>query len=168
MTNIIPLATTSSGNPSSQSEEPARNHDLELLDAYSAAVTKVVEKLSPTVVKIDVSHHTYRRQGQRRRNPEQITGSGSGLIFTPDGFVLTNSHVIHNAASITVVLSDGRTFNGALIGDDPYTDLAVVRIDAQNLPVATMGDSQAIRIGQLVIAIGNPYGFQATVTTGVV
>ena len=144
--------------------------DSELLDSYSEAVVRVVERVSPSVVKIDVAHHAPRRlrgRGDSRRTP-QLTGSGSGLIFTPDGFILTNSHVIHHAASITVVLADGRELPADLIGDDPFTDLAVVRINAQNLPAAQLGDSQSIRIGQLVIALGNPYGFQATVTAGVV
>lgn len=174
MTKIIPLSTDAWGSDLGQPEQPIHNSDLALLDAYSAAVIKVVEKLSPTVVKLDVSHHSQRGRGYRSRfreqapDREQITGSGSGVIFTPDGFILTNSHVIHRAASITAVIQDGREFQAQLIGDDPFTDLAVVRINAQDLPVATLGDSQSIRIGQLVIAIGNPYGFQATVTTGVV
>src|SRR5260221_301840 len=172
MTNILHLSTTMPGQPATPQREPA-NGDLDLLDAYSAAVTKVVEQVSPTVVQIDVAHHSPRR---RRYNPPQedksgkprMSGSGSGVIFTPDGFVLTNSHVVHNAAAINVVMQDGRVFQAQHIGDDPYTDLAVVRIDAQNLPTARLGDSQSIRIGQLVIAIGNPFGFQATVTAGVV
>jgi S1-C subfamily serine protease len=173
MNNILPLAYNSAAHTESSPERRPQNGDLEVLDAYSAAVTKVVEHISPSVVKIDVSHHVSRRGfgGRRRdRNPnqEQVTGSGSGVIFTPDGFILTNSHVIHRAASINVILADGREMNAQLIGDDPYTDLAVIRVTADNLPAASFGDSQAIRIGQLVIAVGNPYGFQATVTAGVV
>ncbi|HEY6191706.1 MAG TPA: trypsin-like peptidase domain-containing protein [Bacteroidota bacterium] len=171
MPNLIQFMSTSQ---ESKQEHPVQgsNGDLALLDAYSAAVTKVVDRLSPTVVKIDVSHHgRRRREYQARRRPggpEQITGSGSGLIFTPDGFILTNSHVIHHAAVINVTLADGREFRGELVGDDPFTDIAVIRIHAQDLPVAALGDSQGIRIGELVIAIGNPFGFQCTVTTGVV
>jgi len=166
---ILPLSSGLGGDTLHKSGD--HNGDLELLDAYSAAVTKVVDKVSPAVVKIDVSHHI-RRRGIRPRGAEgtqeQITGSGSGVIFAPDGFILTNSHVIHHAAAINVILSDGRQFKAELVGEDPYTDLAVIRIFAQDLPAALLGDSQAIRIGQLVIAIGNPYGFQATVTAGVV
>lgn len=175
MTNLVQfISTAPSSQQSSQGENqtPRSNGDLALLDAYSAAVTKVVERLSPTVVKIDVSHHGRRRsRNPARRRPDgygQITGSGSGLIFTPDGFILTNSHVIHRAAVINATLADGREFGAELIGDDPFTDIAVIRIHAQDLPVATLGDSQGIRIGELVIAIGNPFGFQCTVTTGVV
>jgi len=167
MVNVIPLSSTL--GPQSREPEHRDNGDLALLDSYSQAVVKVVEKVSSAVVKIDVSHH--RRKGYRRgrwHDEEQVTGSGSGVIFTPDGFVLTNSHVIHNAASITVVLADGRELSAQLIGDDPFTDLAVVRVDAHDLPTAELGDSQAIHIGQLVIALGNPLGFQATVTAGVV
>ncbi len=166
------VLSMSSGTNSNQAPAPRpQNGDLELLDAYSAAVIKVVDQVSPAVVRVDIAHHMRSRRWDRSRRqdrPEQVTGSGSGVIFTPDGFILTNSHVIHRAASIKVILQDGREFEGQHIGDDPYTDLAVIRISAQNLQAAALGDSQSIRIGQLVIAIGNPFGFQATVTTGVV
>ena len=148
------------------------NGESALLDAYSEAVTKVVDNVLPAVVRIDVSHLMPRRSRPQSRpadsGSERVTGSGSGVIFTPDGFILTNSHVIHKTTAITVVLSDGRTSRGFLIGEDPYTDLAVVRVNEHDLPVATLGESRSIRIGQLVIALGNPFGFQGTVTTGVV
>ncbi len=169
MKSTLPISTSDiSSLPASQMNRG--NGDIELLDSYSQAVIKVVEKIAPSVVMIDVAHHRRRGSPGRggRQRGEQVTGSGSGVIFTPDGFVLTNSHVIHNAASIKVVLQDGRDFAVELIGDDPYTDLAVIRLEAQDLPAAALGDSQSMRIGQLVIAIGNPYGFQATVTAGVI
>ena len=142
--------------------------DDDLLDAYSKAVINAAERVSPSVVNIEVHKIPEGKQTTNFRLPEEMRGSGSGFIFTPDGFILTNSHVVHQANKIDVALSDGRRFEGDLVGDDPETDLAVVRINGPKFVAAPMGDSQKIRVGQLVIAIGNPYGFQCTVTSGVV
>lgn len=148
-------------------EKPGAGPDDALLDAYSQAVVSAAQTVSPSVVNLEVRH---RLRGPRAagRGAGEVHGSGSGFVFTPDGFVLTNSHVVHRANDITVTLSDGRRLAAELIGDDPDTDLAVVRIQATNVVPVRFGDSQAIRVGQLVIAIGNPYGFQCTVTAGVV
>jgi len=142
--------------------------DDELLDAYSRAVIGAAEKVSSSVLNLEVHQSPEREQVTEPRVPRQALGHGSGFIFTPDGFILTNSHVVHSASKIEATLTDGRRFQADLVGDDPETDLAVVRIEASNLVPASLGDSQALRVGQLVIAIGNPYGFQCTVTAGVV
>ena len=142
--------------------------DDELLDAYSRAVITAAERVSASVLNLEVHQPMQRGQAVDPRFPQQARGHGSAFIFTPDGFILTNSHVVHNASKIEVTLTDGRRFQADLVGDDPETDLAVVRIEAVNLAPASLGDSQTLRVGQLVIAIGNPYSFQCTVTAGVV
>ena len=142
--------------------------DAALLDAYSQAVISAVEQVSPSVVNIEGFRQSPRSHATDRRSVREMHSTGSGFIFTPDGFILTNSHVVHHASRLDVTLADGRRVPADLVGDDPETDLAVVRISAPQLVPAQLGDSQTVRVGQLVIAIGNPYGFQCTVTAGVV
>jgi S1-C subfamily serine protease len=125
--------------------------DAVLLDAYSSAVIHAVETVGPAVVKIDAGR-----------------GGGSGVLFTPDGLILTNCHVVENSGPLTVVMTDGRSLRADLIGQDADTDLAVIRVDGSAMPFATLGDSRAVRVGQIAIAIGNPYGFHHSVTAGVV
>jgi S1-C subfamily serine protease len=140
--------------------------DTDLLDAYSRAVSSVAEKLRPSVVNIAVSQAN---PGQvPAGQPAESRGTGSGFVITPDGLVLTNSHVVHKASRIDISLPQGGTYEAALIGEDPDTDLAVVKISAPELIAAELGDSRRIKVGQMAIAIGNPYGFECSVTAGVV
>jgi S1-C subfamily serine protease len=151
-------------NPPSDSQTVT---DEELLDAYSRAVTTAAAKVSPSVVNIEVRQT--RGGGESAGNSgREARGSGSGIILTPDGFILTNSHVVHGTSRQDVMLTDGGRFQAELIGDDPDTDLAVLRIPSSSLTPVSIGDSQSLRVGQLAIAVGNPYGFQCTVTAGVI
>lgn len=156
-----------------QNQQAPLQRDGELLDAYSEAVMSAVEGVSPAVVNLEV--HRASRQpgkgGKQKGEPGAETrhGNGSGFVFTPDGFILTNSHVVHGASRIGVTFADGRTFDSDVVGDDPGTDLAVVRVSSPGtLPSVALGASDRVRVGQVAIAIGNPYGFQCTVTAGVV
>ena len=134
--------------------------DQALLDAYSRAVIDVVDRVGPAVVRLDV----LKGSDDRRQ-----AGTGSGVVVAPDGLVLTNSHVVGGSSGVKVTTVEGRSFTARVVGDDPDTDLALVRIDAPvTLPSASLGDSKRLKRGQLVIAIGNPLGFESTVTTGVV
>lgn len=144
--------------------------DGPLLDAYSSAVTSAVARISPAVAHIAVHQAAGRI---RSSEPRERQGGGSGFVFTPDGLILTNSHVVHEATRIAVTLADGRHMPATLIGEDPASDLAVIRLerppfDELGLTAAELGDSQKLQVGQIAIAIGAPYGFQSTVTAGVV
>jgi S1-C subfamily serine protease len=168
----VKLTVRRIASPIETSQVPAQGvgsgaADDRVLDAYSQAVTSAAARVSPSVVNIDVRQPS--RNGRAAaQSGEEVRGSGSGFVLTPDGFVLTNSHVVHGAAKIDVVLTDGRRFAAELIGDDPDTDLAVLRIPHSSLQPVALGNSQSVKVGQLAIAIGNPYGFQCTVTAGVI
>ncbi len=157
------LSAGRAGLREGSSLQMAAGSEEALFDAYSRAVIGAAGRVSPSVVHIESL-----RPAPGPSHATEVSATGSGFVFTPDGFILTNSHVIHDAQRLTVTLHDGRRCDAALVGDDPDTDLAVIRIDSKRLPAAPLGDSSAIRVGQLVVAIGNPLGFQCTVTAGVV
>ncbi|MBL8012700.1 MAG: trypsin-like peptidase domain-containing protein [Candidatus Omnitrophica bacterium] len=153
------LSNSNNDNDSVFRSRPS--NDDELLDQYSKVVNGVYRTVSPAVVKIDIARNS-------QKGDPQAKGSGSGFVFTPDGFILTNSHVVHSASVIDVSFTDGRTLKARLIGDDPHTDLAVIKVDGFNLKYATLGDSGRLQVGQLAIAVGNPFGFECSVTSGIV
>jgi S1-C subfamily serine protease len=146
---------------------PAEGNDALALDVYSKTIISVSKAINSSVVHIKVGS-TERHAGGRFPVMPGEGRSASGLIFTPDGFILTNSHVVHDRKEIEVVLFDSRRYNGVLVGDDPDTDIAIIRISEADLKAASFGDSSRIIVGQLAIAVGNPYGFQNTLTAGVI
>src|SRR5579862_788820 len=154
MTNLSPI--TNIENPSLAASDASLGNDLAAFDAYSRAVIGAVDKVGPAVLHLQV-------ESERGRG-----GAGSGVVFTPDGYLLTNSHVIAGGKRVTASFADGRSSGTTIVGDDPDTDLAVLRLDGEAGVSAKLGSSRALRVGQLVVAIGNPFGFQATVTAGVV
>jgi len=168
---VSTMTGTVTGISANGSARAARleNSDLELLDSYSQTVTAVAEQVSASVVKIDVQAAPARpTQPGARSGPAETSGSGSGFVVTPDGYVLTNSHVVSGAQRIHVIFQDGQRVPGQVVGDDPDTDIALVRIDAPHLVALAFANSSTLRVGQLAIAVGNPYGFDCTVTAGVV
>jgi S1-C subfamily serine protease len=161
---LAALLNESEAGPALRSSQasPGRD-DAALLDEYSRTVVSAADRVGPAVVNIDIKQHL-----ESQRGPREVGGSGSGFVIAPDGFILTNSHVVHLANQIAVSLPDGREYPAQLVGDDPDTDLAVIRIDAPHLAHVRLANSEDLRVGQVVIAIGNPLGFQASVTAGVI
>jgi S1-C subfamily serine protease len=151
-----------SGEPDNASA-PGLESGAGVLAAYSHAVMNVVAKVGPAVV-----HVFIKRRASRSRDANRRDGSGSGVIITPDGYIVTNSHVVETAENVEVGLADGSRYTAEVIGKDPATDLGLLRIPGSGLPAAHLGDSEGLKVGQLAIAIGNPLGFQSTVTTGVI
>ena len=160
--SVIELPDTNTSAPHLSDEEAEA-----VLDAYSAAVVAVADRVGPSVVNIAIEKDVT-AQGPGGQRVYTVPGGGSGVVIAPDGYILSNSHVVHDAKNLEVTLADGRTLPARVIGDDPATDLAVIQTTAGGLPAARLGDSDGLKPGQLVIAIGNPLGFQATVTAGVV
>ncbi len=158
---LISLDHPSAGGVPGDSTHPRADDDRYLLDAYSRAVVGVVQQVGPAVVGIRIT-----MKGAARHTGAE--GAGSGVIVAPDGFILTNNHVVEAAQQLTVSLTEGNEFSATVVGTDPATDLAVIRVGATGIPSARLGDSDTLRVGQLVIAIGNPLGFQNTVSTGVI
>lgn len=156
---------SAAGSPSPSTPSQPVN-ETPLFDAYSNAVIGAVEKISPSVINIEVRHRTSPRPDRPQR---ESRGGGSGFVVTPDGFAITNSHVVSGADRIDVAFADGTRAPATLVGDDPDTDIAVIKVDARRpLAYAQLGESRRLRVGQIAIAIGNPYGFNTTVTTGVI
>jgi S1-C subfamily serine protease len=155
---MVAFLSATGTTPARTPQVPA--NDTPLLDAYSSAVSTAVEAAASAVVHIEVQH--------KRSDDAPAGGSGSGFLLSPDGYVLTNSHVVHGGSSLHVHLADGRRLDADLIGEDPHTDLAVVRVSAESLPHLALGDSDQLRPGQIAIALGSPMGFQQTVTAGIV
>lgn len=158
---FINSGDTEAGRGSRPGAPLADASEVDLLDAYSRAVTTVVDAVGPAVVSIS-------GKGERHGTEPEQTGAGSGVVIAPDGYILTNDHVVHHAKRLIVTLTNGTSFGASVVGNDPATDLAVIRADASGLQSAVLGDSSRLRVGQLVIAMGNPFGFQSTVSTGVV
>lgn len=161
------IGPNADGNGSGLKLDPGPLTDAELLDSYSRSVISVVDRVGPAVARIDAVHRGTARTW-RGPVPFEMPGSGSGIVLASDGFILTNSHVVHEAEELRVSFPDGREFDARLVGDDPATDLAVIRAEASGLAVAPLGNSGNLRVGQLVVAIGNPLGFEASVSAGVV
>src|ERR1700736_233763 len=161
---VAALLNESEAGPELESSQASPGRaDAALLDEYSRTVVSAADRVGPAVVNIDIKQRL-----ESQRGPREVGGSGSGFVIAPDGFILTNSHVVHAANQIAVSLPDGREYLAQLVGDDPDTDLAVIRIDAPHLAHVRLANSENLRVGQVVIAIGNPLGFQASVTAGVI